>query len=140
MRLVDILLGANILLLMGYAAIWDAKCRIIPNIAPAALMALGIAAAFLPSDSYWAIPLLNRVAGFALPTVTLLTLHFLKKPVGGGDFKLCAALGVLLGLHFFAIAYLIGGIVAVVWARMKKQKSVPLAVFLMIGVVICLLL
>jgi leader peptidase (prepilin peptidase)/N-methyltransferase len=138
--MIDILLGVIILSFMGYAAIWDAKKRIIPNLVPIMLLALGIAAVFLPKDSYWYVPLLSRVAGFALPTITLLVLHFLKKPVGGGDFKLSAALGFLLGLHYFAVAYLIGGMAALVWAKVKKQKSVPLAVFLMIGVVVCLLL
>jgi prepilin signal peptidase PulO-like enzyme (type II secretory pathway) len=68
----------------------------------------------------------------------MLILHLHGKPVGGGDFKLSAALGLFLGLPQFAIAYTIGGVIAVVWACIKKEKSVPLAVFLAIGTILCL--
>jgi Flp pilus assembly protein protease CpaA len=137
---VDILIGVYTLLLMWCAALRDAREREIPDMAPAMLMILGIASAFLPDHSYWAIPLPDRVAGFALPTAALYILYRLNKPVGGGDLKLCAALGLLLGLPRFAAVYLVGGVIALVWALVKKEKSVPLAVFLAIGVLVCLIL
>lgn len=125
---------------MLFGAIWDARKRIIPDLVPIALGILGIITVFIPAISIWHVPLSVRIAGFALPTASLLILHMLGKPVGGGDFKLSAALGFLLGLSQFAFVYAIGCILAVIWAVVKKQKSVPLAVFLAIGVVVCLLL
>ncbi len=136
----DILLGGNILLLMICAAVWDVRKRIIPNIIPALLLAIGFSSSFLSGLYYWSIPLSERIAGFALPAITMLLLHFLKKPVGGGDFKLSAALGFVLGLPRFAVAYAVGGVIALVWALIKKQKSVPLAAFLAIGTLVCLIL
>jgi Flp pilus assembly protein protease CpaA len=129
-----------VFLLLLYGAIWDAWKRIIPDIVHIALLMIGIAAVFAPANSIWSIPLFERMAGFALPVATMFTLHLLKGPVGGGDFKLSAVLGFLLGLTQFAAAYAIGGVTALVWAWIRKQKSVPLGTFLAIGVVLCLLL
>jgi leader peptidase (prepilin peptidase)/N-methyltransferase len=136
----DCFLGINILLLMACAALWDVKKRIIPNIVPALLLGIGFSSSFLPEQFYWSVPLSERIAGCTLPAATLLILHFLKKPVGGGDFKLSAALGFVLGLPRFALAYAVGGAIALIWALIRRQKSVPLAAFLAIGTLVCLLL
>ena len=138
MRVVDSLVTAAVCALLLYGAVWDAKRRLIPNLVPVTLGIIGIMLVFAPAVSYWQIPLSERIAGFALPTVTLLILHTLKKPVGGGDLKLTAALGFLLGLTHFAAVYALGGGMALVWAAVKRQKSVPLATFLFPGVTLWL--
>lgn len=140
MAAVDIFVGVSVCLILLCGAIWDARRRIIPDFVPIALGALGLILVIVPDISYWQVPLLERIAGLALPTATMLILHLLKKPVGGGDFKLSAALGFLLGLTQFAVAFVIGGVMALIWAAVKKQKSAPLAVFLAIGVAVCLML
>lgn len=136
----DIMFTAVVLLFLLYGAVWDAKKRIIPDTVPVMLSVLGITAIFSRDIVLWQVPLFERIAGFAIPTAAMLVLYFIKKPVGGGDLKLSAALGFLLGLTQFAIAYAIGGVIALVWAAVKKQKSVPLGVFLSIGVAACLML
>lgn len=136
----DFIAGAFVCLVLLYGALCDARTRIIPDRVPIALGIIGLFTCLAPGNSIWQIPLSERIAGFALPTAIMLVLYLLKKPVGGGDLKLSAALGFLLGLTQFAMAYAIGGVIALVWAGIRKQKSVPLAVFLAIGVVICLML
>ena len=140
MMIVDGTIGLSVILLMAYGAIWDARKRIIPDIVPALLLFIGFAALFISGYSFWSIPLSDKMAGFVIPTMTMLTLQLFKKPVGGGDIKLSAALGFLLGLKLFAAVFTVGSILALVWALIRKQKSVPLGTFLAIGVVICLIL
>jgi prepilin signal peptidase PulO-like enzyme (type II secretory pathway) len=136
----DSLVCVIVSIFLLYGAIWDARKRIIPDIVPIALFFIGIAAVFAPGDSMWNIPLSGRIAGFALPAFAMLFLYSCGKPVGGGDMKLSVTLGFLLGLTQFAIAYAIGGVIALAWAGIRKQKTVPLGTFLAIGVAVCLFL
>ena len=53
--------------------------------------------------------------------------------MGGGDIKLCAAMGLFLGFINFAVAYLIAGIAGFTWAIIKKKKFVPLGTFFALG-------
>ena len=138
--MLDVFIGITVCALLFYGAIWDARKRVIPDLVPISIFIISAITIVLPPSSFWHIPPSERVAGFILPAGVMLLLYALGKPVGGGDFKLSAALGLLLGLKQFALAYAVGGVIALIWALVKKRKSVPLAVFLAIGVMVCLIL
>ncbi|MEO5952330.1 MAG: A24 family peptidase [Chloroflexia bacterium] len=95
------------LLLSLGAGMWDWKVRRIPNW----LCLTGIIAGFV-LNSFW-----FALAGFGLALAIHLPL-FALRAIGGGDVKLFAALGALLGvaawLKVFFISAILGGVVAIV--------------------------
>lgn len=112
-----------------WAAITDLKRRIIPDWTWIVLLLIGIASAFLlPSPALY-----ERIAGFLLPGICLLLLAVRYGGVGGGDIKLSAAAGFTFGLNALAVILLFTLIPACIYARAKRQRSVPLATFLCIG-------
>jgi prepilin peptidase CpaA len=96
--------SAILLLALG-AGLWDWRERRIPNW----LCLAGAVAGFLLND-FWV-----AVAGMGLALVIHLPL-FALRATGGGDVKLMAALGALMGfdqwLRMFLISAVLGGIVA----------------------------
>ena len=93
------------------AAIWDWRVRRIPNW----LCVSGLVAGFLLNDWRFALGGLGLALAIHLPL-------FAMRATGGGDVKLMAALGALLGveqwLRVFLISAVLGGVVAlglVVW-------------------------
>lgn len=93
------------LLLAMSAGLWDWKVRRIPNW----LCLGGLAAGFVLNDFWFAL------AGMGLGLAIHLPL-FALRATGGGDVKLMAALGALLGwelwLRIFLINAVLGGVVA----------------------------
>lgn len=125
-----------ILLVLTYGGIKDWRKRIIPDAVPAAILVLGITAFFLPADHNIG----DSLLGFALPTVTLLILYYLGKPVGGGDLKLLAALGLALGLSGLVPVLMIAAVTGGIWALVKREKSIPLGAFLDLGYAVTLMM
>jgi len=116
-----------------WAAITDCRKRIIPDWTWIAILLTGAAFAFfLPAPSLY-----ERITGFLLPGLCLLFLATKYGGVGGGDIKLTAAMGFAFGLNTLAVILLFALFPACIYARVTKQRSVPLAVFLCAGAFSC---
>lgn len=112
--------------LLGVAVWSDLRWRIIPDTVPLLLIALGLAAAWL---GWQPNSMLQVLLGLAAGLLVGAALFYLGA-MGGGDAKLCAALGALGGLQqwlevLFATA-LAGGLLAL-WARRRQQIAIPYA-------------
>lgn len=112
-----------------WAAVTDLRKRIIPDWTWIAILLIGVASAFLLSYP----TLVQRIAGFLLPGLCLLLLAMKYGGVGGGDIKLTAAMGFCFGMNALAVILFFALLPACVYAKVTKQKSIPLAVFLSIG-------
>ena len=112
-----------------WAAVMDYMKRIIPDWTWIAILLLGVMSAFiLPHPT-----LLQRIAGFLLPGICLLFLAMKYGGVGGGDIKLTATIGFSFGLYGLTSILFFALLPALLYSNVKRQKSVPLAVFLCIG-------
>lgn len=116
-----------------WAAVTDYKKRIIPDWTWIVILLIGIISAiFLPTSSLY-----ERIVGFLLPGFCLLFLAMEYGGVGGGDIKLTAAMGFTFELNILAVILLFALLPACIYARVTKQQSVPLAVFLCTGAFCC---
>lgn len=123
--------------ILTYGAICDASKRIIPDRVPITLFLLGAAGALLiPMGESLYVPLNERMAGALIPAITLMVIYHFDKRIGGGDFKLLTAMGFCLGINALVPIMIITTITAAAWSFKSKQKSVPLAVILALGLYI----
>ena len=111
------------------AAVLDARTGRIPN--PLTLGALGLGLA-LAACRGWPLGLLHGAAG-ALACALVPLLLFRRGAMGGGDVKLMAVLGALLGidggLEIQTLAFLFGAIHGIAaWARSGRLRAGALAV------------
>lgn len=128
------------LLALGTTAIasaFDLKSRRIPNLIPLALLvsALALSAAGLH-------PLGWRQAVLGVLVATAVTVPlFAKGWFGGGDSKLCIALGATLGLQpflvFFAMTCVAGGAFAL-RARRVGESEIAYAPVMLVGLLLLL--
>jgi len=114
-----------------WAAVTDFRKRIIPDWTWIAILLIGGVSAFMLKTPHP--PLFERIAGFLLPGISLFLLAMKYGGVGGGDIKLTAAMGFCFGLYSLAAILFFALVPACIYAKVTKQKSVPLAVFLGIG-------
>jgi leader peptidase (prepilin peptidase)/N-methyltransferase len=115
-----------------WAAAIDYKKRIIPDWTWISILLIGLVSAFLlPTPALY-----ERIAGLLLSGLCLLLLAIRYGGIGGGDIKLTAAAGFCFGLNALAFILFFALIPACVYAAATRQKSVPLAVFVCIGVFI----
>ena len=127
--------------LLFYGAHCDLKSRIIPNAVPIGVGAIGVLCILLgPRFSLLHIPLIERVAGFIILATLLFILANKFGGVGGGDFKLMAAMGLTFGIYQLVPILFVTTLSGVAWAKIKKQKSVPLAAFVFVGFLAYLIL
>ena len=130
------------MVILGLIAYTDWKTKRIPDQWVLSLLSGGIAAIWL----YPEIAVGDRVAGFFLISVLLLLLAcMIPGSIGGGDIKLMAAGGLLLGAAGIWDAFVIGvftsAIVSSVWLLQKKvdtKTEIPLGPFLALGIGISL--
>lgn len=115
-----------------WAAVTDLRKRIIPDWTWIAILLIGGASAFLFS---YPTPV-QRIAGFLLPGLCLLLLAMKYGGVGGGDIKLTAAMGFCFGMNTLATILFFAMLPACVYAKVTRNKSVPLAVFLFSGLLL----
>lgn len=116
-----------------WAAVMDYRKRIIPDWTWSAIFLTGLVSSCLLPAPF----LYERIAGFILPGLCLLFLATKYGGVGGGDIKLTAAMGFAFGLNTLAVILLFALFPACFYARVTKQRCVPLAVFLCIGAFCC---
>ncbi len=85
------------------------------------------------------LPILDHVIGFFIISVPFLIIAMITNGIGGGDIKLIAAAGLLLGyqstLVAFIIASILGGFVAIMLVIFKLQHRKSLIAF---GPYLCL--
>ena len=119
---------------LTYGAIWDGAKRIIPNRVPVIIFLLGIVEVLaIPSGEQFYTSIIERMAGALIPAIALLAIYHFDKRIGGGDFKLLIAMGFNLGIQELTPVLIITTVTGMVWSFVTKQKSVPLAVFLALG-------
>lgn len=119
---------------LTYGAIWDGAKRIIPNRVPIIIFLLGIVEVLaIPCGEQFCTPIAERMAGALIPAIALLIIYHFDKRIGGGDFKLLIAMGFNLGIQGITPVLFITTITGILWSFITKQKSVPLAVFLTLG-------
>jgi Flp pilus assembly protein protease CpaA len=125
----------GILLVLGLiAAGWDWRTRTIPNWLTIPALSAGLA--------------LNRLDGvYGLGVALLIQVpFFFAGMIGGGDVKLMAAAGALLGWREFLILFLIVsllqglGALVLLAARRGKLDSLPRGPFFLAGVAVYLLI
>lgn len=103
------------------AAIWDVKSRRIPNMLTVPCFLGGLLLHYCAQG--WAG--LGSAAAAGAIAFVLFLLFFLAGGMGGGDVKLMAAIGSLVGLHLVAnvmvATALVGGVLAVAAAMSRGQ-------------------
>ncbi|MHC1695267.1 MAG: A24 family peptidase [Eubacteriales bacterium] len=88
----------------------DLSHRIIPDRISVILIALGLAMCFVPfeqSGLFW----WERVIGFFSVSVPLLVIALVSSAMGGGDIKLMAGVGIILGWKLCVLSLFLGCIV-----------------------------
>ncbi len=100
------------------------------------IMILGLAIGYLFITPN---PILNHVIGFFIISVPFYIIAYLTQGIGGGDIKLIAVAGLLLGYQAtivtFVIASISGGLVAILLIILKQQNRKSLIAF---GPFLCL--
>jgi len=102
-----------------------------------------LALAYIPVSG---LPLFDRIIGFFIISVPFLIIALITNGLGGGDIKLIAAAGLLLGyrstLVTFIIASIFGGMIAIMLILTKQQNRKSLIAFgpyLCVGIFIAFL-
>lgn len=122
--------------ILARGAYTDYKKRLIPNSVPIALAILGLLCMVfpLPQESVMRISVVHRMAGI-IPAILML-IPYKRGEAGGGDVKLMAAVGLLVGLINMALLFLVTAILGGLWAACKKTNKIPLALFLFVGFIV----
>ena len=113
--------------------LFDLSTTEIPNGLIIALIPFAIAAIWIQPEATFLDTLINRGIGFVAVSVPMFILAFLIGGFGGGDVKLMAVCGLLLGwegiLLAFFIGVVIGGFTAIAKLLLKKAKKGDQMVF-----------
>lgn len=126
----------SILLVIGMI---DYKHYIIPNGLVIALALLGIVHMFLDTQNTF-----RYIIGFFVASVILLLIAVVTRgKMGGGDIKLMAAAGLLLGWQKILLALLLGSVVGAVigitlmlFKIIKREQMIPFGPFLAVGIMV----
>lgn len=121
----------EMMIFLGFAGYTDYKKRIIPN---EIILVLYVCAVFYSSASS-----VERIAGFFIPALPLFFVALKNKSIKGGDIKYLSAVGAYFGLTAFAGIMSFATLTAVIWSMVKKEKSVPLALFIAVGYILDLI-
>lgn len=112
------------LLPLSWAAVRDGKRRVIPNGAAISLLLLAVLRAWLAGA--WAAMLF----GLLLTGLPLLLAAVLwDTGIGGGDVKLCAALGALLGAQAAYAVIACSLLSLILWGMVRRRRTAPFAPF-----------
>lgn len=117
----------------------DYKHYIIPNGLVIALMLLGIMHLFINPQN-----ILQYIIGFFVASIILLLIAVITRgKMGGGDIKLMAAAGLLIGWQNILVALMLGsvvgsviGITLIVLKIIKREQMIPFGPFLAVGIMV----
>jgi leader peptidase (prepilin peptidase)/N-methyltransferase len=146
---VHLFLQCFALLLMIPITIIDFRHYIIPDALTLTLLAAGLLASFLPGD----IPPFESILGGLAGAGTLLAIGWLGKlafrkgdAMGGGDIKLCAAVGVIWGakialltIFFGSLCGAVAGGATLLLGKLHQSHRIPFAPFLALGLWVAVL-
>jgi len=138
--LLRVLLAAVVLFILGVIAWRDYKTEKIPDTLNLALLVCGAVAIIVNPET----SLEERLIGFVAVSAPLLLVGLARRgSLGGGDIKLMAAAGFLLGWKAVIVAAGIGFLLAAVYAiylmlvkKEKRSKHFPFGPALCIGIAI----
>lgn len=115
----------------------DIDCRIIPDSANLVIFIIAVVSVILNPD----VSALDAIIGFFVISAPMLLLAVLANGFGGGDIKLMAAAGVLLGWQSTIVAFLIGSFLASLYAfklmadrKAGKKTAIFFGPFLSVGI------
>lgn len=145
----DLLIYAALISLLAIIALIDYKHMIIPNglVVAGLVLGAGKLAASIFTDLFgsWTLYAIGFAAG-ALPLllIALFCAWVLKKEaIGGGDIKLMAFAGLVIGWQLIIPAYLIGiitgalaGVVLMATGKKKRGDEIPFGPFLCVGILV----
>lgn len=114
----DFILYALFFSVLASISHFDLNRRIVPDILVLAVFVIGIAACIFIRRLTW----IDRVAG-CLVAAFPLVVSLRKGGMGGGDIKLMAAGGFLLGFYQSLLALLLACVIGVVYAAVTKRRG-----------------
>ena len=128
----------SLCMILSIVTIMDLRYFRIPNVCCALLGAIGIAYSLLMDQSW--IDCIIGCMSMSLPLVILYTFTH-RMIIGGGDIKLLAASGMLLGWKKNILAFLISGcclLIHKIWrpTLFYKGKRIALGPYLSIGILV----
>jgi len=109
---------------LSCAAVLDFRRRIIPN-----WTVLLIFCCAILNIAAGALTLQEAVLGTVVTGAIFLLTAMHRNGIGGGDVKLCAALGAVLGLERMLFLTVLALLALVIGGKINKQNSMPLAPF-----------
>ena len=122
----DVLVPAVIALVVTIAAAIDLRTRRVPNVLTAAAALIGLAMA---AGGVGRVGVAMAIAGCLLGAGVMLP-GYLLGGTGGGDLKLLAAIGTMLGpgatLRAFVATAIAGGVLAIVVAARRRRVAATL--------------
>ena len=117
--------------LLSIASLWDIKAREVDDIFSACLLCFSFSFISLSG-----IPKLFIGAVFGLLVMLIPALILKKDKLGGADIKMSCALGAYLGPFGLALSLGIAMPLALIYGKIRKDRSIPLIPFISIGAVI----
>ena len=120
----------------------DARMFVLPDILTIPLLLVGIAAAYV-GEGVVSIDesVYGALVGYFFPVlVSLLIVWYKKDAFGGGDIKLLAAQGAWLGVEGLLYVITTAAILGLVWAMLRRQKSLAFGPMLAIAGIIVVLI
>jgi len=120
-------------------AVIDFKHTIIPNGLVIALMVLGVGHLFIDPKNIF-----HYIIGFFAASLVLLLIAVITRgKMGGGDIKLMAAAGFLLGWQDIMLALILGsavgaviGVTLIILKVIKREQMIPFGPFLAVGIMV----
>lgn len=120
----------------------DARMFVLPDILTIPLLLVGIAAAYV-GEGVVSIDesVYGALVGYFFPVlVSLLIVWYKKDAFGGGDIKLLAAQGAWLGVEGLLYVITTAAILGLIWAMLRRQKSLAFGPMLAIAGIIVVLI
>lgn len=115
---------------LTYSAITDVKRRVIPNSAVLAICACAIAKTLFRGQTLRDL----LFGGLGMSAFLVLVTVIAKCDIGGGDIKLCVALGFLFGLLDAIGIFVVALTLMLMHGVMLKEKAMPFAPYALISV------